>query len=54
MDRDRKLEVLIAALNNRRAKPIRKLSKSRIKAKQINASTHLPSQGGAVRRAASI
>ena len=39
LDCDRKLEVLIAALNNKGAKPIGKLSKPRIKTKQVNAPT---------------
>jgi len=37
LDCDRKLEVLIAALNNKGAKPVGKLSKPRIKPNQVNA-----------------
>jgi hypothetical protein len=36
---DRKLEVLIEALSNKRAKPIGKLSKPRVKTKQVNTPT---------------
>jgi hypothetical protein len=36
LDCDRKLEVLIAALSNKAAKPVGKLSKPRIKTKQVN------------------
>lgn len=39
LDCDRKLEVLIAALNNKGAKPVGKLSKPRIKTKQVNEPT---------------
>jgi transposase len=39
LDCDRKLEVLIAALSKREAKPVGKLSKARIKTKQVNAPT---------------
>jgi transposase len=39
LDCDRKLEVLIAALGNKGAKPVGKLSKPRIKTKQINTPT---------------
>ena len=39
LDCDRKLEVLIAALNNKSAKPVGKLSKPRIKTKQVNTPT---------------
>jgi transposase len=39
LDCDRKLEVLIAALNNKGGKPVGKLSKPRIKTKQVNAPT---------------
>ncbi len=39
LDCDRKLEVLIAALSNRGAKPVGKLSKPRIKTKQVNTPT---------------
>src|ERR1700738_2400523 len=39
LDCDRKLEVLIAALSNREAKPAGKLSKARIKTKQVNTPT---------------
>src|SRR6267142_1219292 len=39
LDCDRKLEVLIAALSNKGEKPVRKLSKPRIKTKQINTPT---------------
>lgn len=39
LDCDRKLEVLIAALNNKGAKPVGKLCKPRIKTKQVNAPT---------------
>ncbi len=36
-DCDRKLESLIEALTDKRAKPVRKLSRPRVKTKQINA-----------------
>lgn len=36
---DRKLEVLVAALSSKGAKPIGKLTKARIKTKQVNAPT---------------
>jgi len=39
LDYDRKLEVLIAALSNREAKPVGKLSKPRVKTKQVNTPT---------------
>jgi hypothetical protein len=39
LDCDRKLEVLIAALSSKEAKPVGKLSKARIKTKQVNAPT---------------
>jgi transposase len=39
LDCDRKLEVLIAALSNKGAKPVVKLSKPRIKTKQVNTPT---------------
>src|SRR6266576_2901392 len=39
LDCDRKLEVLIAALSNKGAKPVGKLSKPRVKTKQVNAPT---------------
>jgi transposase len=39
LDCDRKLEVLIAALSNKGAKPVGKLSKPRIKTKQVNTPT---------------
>jgi transposase len=39
LDCDRKLEVLIAALSRKGAKPVGKLSKARIKTKQVNAPT---------------
>jgi transposase len=39
LDCDRKLEVLIAALSNREAKPVGKLSKPRVKTKQVNTPT---------------
>jgi transposase len=39
LDCDRKLEVLLAALNDRGAKPLGKLAKPRIKTKQVNAPT---------------
>jgi hypothetical protein len=39
LDCDRKLEVLIAALNNKGAKSVGKLSKPRIKTKQVNTPT---------------
>jgi transposase len=39
LDCDRKLEVLIAALSNREAKPVGKLSKPRVKTKQVDTPT---------------
>ena len=39
LDCDRKLEVLIAALSNKGGKPVGKLSKPRIKTKQVNTPT---------------
>src|SRR6476660_7864559 len=39
LDCDRKLEVLIAALSDREAKPVGKLSKPRVKTKQVNTPT---------------
>ncbi|MGY3361793.1 hypothetical protein ACVWZK_008456 [Bradyrhizobium sp. GM0.4] len=36
LDCDRKLEVLIAALGKRQTKPARKLSRPRVKTKQVN------------------
>ena len=39
LDCDRKLEVLIAALSSKGAKPVGKLSRPRIKTKQVNAPT---------------
>jgi transposase len=39
LDCDRKLEVLVPALNNKDEKPVGKLSKPRIKTKQVNAPT---------------
>jgi transposase len=39
LDCDRKLEVLVSALNNKDAKPVGKLSKPRIKTKQVNTPT---------------
>lgn len=39
LDCDRKLEVPIAALDNKGAKPVGKLSKPRIKTKQVNTPT---------------
>src|SRR3954462_12829864 len=39
LDCDRKLEVRIAALSNKAAKPVGRLSKPRIKTKQVNTPT---------------
>jgi len=39
LDCDRKLEVLIAALSNKGPKPVGKLSKPRVKTKQVNTPT---------------
>jgi transposase len=39
LDCDRKLEVLVAALSNTEAKPVGKLSKPRVKTKQVNTPT---------------
>lgn len=39
LDYHRKLEVLIATINNKRANPVGKLSRPRIKTKQVNTPT---------------
>jgi transposase len=50
LDCDRKLEVLIATLNNKGARRVAKLSRPRIKTKQVNTPT-FDRQDRAVRRA---